>query len=271
MPTPFVMPKLGLTMEEGLIAEWLVPDGGEVTNGMAVLRIETDKTETDVEAPRAGALHFAADVGESFACGETIGWYLADGETMPERTTSAAPAAATEAAATVPTASISAPAVAAGGRQFISPNARRLANERSIDLGRVRGTGPGGRVVSADLDAPLAPAVVAAPASAGLGARPGDGRATMAGRTLADLLGIDVGLVSPDARTGRVGREEVAAYVRTLLAAPVAEPADAKSAPPANLPRCTANADRGDQAVGHAGARSPAAWASRSTKWRSCR
>ena len=48
MATEFLMPKLGLTMEEGTITEWLVADGDEVASGAAVLRIETDKTETDV-------------------------------------------------------------------------------------------------------------------------------------------------------------------------------------------------------------------------------
>ena len=49
MSTEFIMPKLGLTMEEGTILEWLVEDGTEITQGMAVLRIETDKVESDVE------------------------------------------------------------------------------------------------------------------------------------------------------------------------------------------------------------------------------
>lgn len=51
MSTEFIMPKLGLTMEEGTILEWLVEDGAEITAGMPVLRIETDKVESDVESP----------------------------------------------------------------------------------------------------------------------------------------------------------------------------------------------------------------------------
>ena len=60
MATEFLMPKLGLTMEEGTIAEWLVADGDDVESGAAVLRIETDKTETDVEAAASGRLHVEA-------------------------------------------------------------------------------------------------------------------------------------------------------------------------------------------------------------------
>ena len=54
MATEFIMPKLGLTMEEGTITEWFAEDGDAVTAGAALLRIETDKTETDVEAAGPG-------------------------------------------------------------------------------------------------------------------------------------------------------------------------------------------------------------------------
>ena len=76
MATEFRMPKLGLTMEEGTIIEWLVDDGQEVSAGDPVLRIETDKTETDVEAPADGLLRPSGQVGETFACSELIGWFL---------------------------------------------------------------------------------------------------------------------------------------------------------------------------------------------------
>ena len=68
MATEFLMPKLGLTMEEGTITEWLVADGDDVAQGAAVLRIETDKTETDVESAGSGRLHMTGDVGDTFAC-----------------------------------------------------------------------------------------------------------------------------------------------------------------------------------------------------------
>ncbi|MFM8484329.1 MAG: biotin/lipoyl-containing protein, partial [Actinomycetota bacterium] len=60
MATEFLMPKLGLTMEEGTILEWLVADGTAIQPGMPVLRIETDKVESDVEANAAGRLHLSA-------------------------------------------------------------------------------------------------------------------------------------------------------------------------------------------------------------------
>jgi len=205
MATEFVMPKLGLTMEEGTITEWLVADGATVEVGAAILRIETDKTETDVEAGVAGRLHVVGRTGDTFACGERIGWILGPGEVAPS---TEPPASATPAAA--------------GGRIMASPLAKRLAGERGIDLRTVRGTGPDNRIVAADLDGvtPGASPVVASPVAverkmAAEGLRP----ATAAARQLADLLGIDLAYVPLDPVDGYVTRESVARHVRGLLAA----------------------------------------------------
>ena len=177
MATEFIMPKLGLTMEEGTITEWYADDGDTVTAGAAILRIETDKTETDVEAAGSGRLHRLGQVGETFACGELIGFFLADDEPAPAPKGAAGPAAAPTVA---PTAQVAEPAVGAAavaptGRIMASPLAKRLANERNIDLRAIDGTGPGGRIVSEDLDgvAPSptstasAPAIAPLPGSAG--------------------------------------------------------------------------------------------------------
>jgi len=231
MATEFLMPKLGLTMEEGTIAEWLVADGETVTAGAAVLRIETDKTETEVEAAEAGRLHVVGQVGDTFACGERIGWFLADGEDAPSggapaatATTPPAPPTATAPAATSPATTSPAAAVAAtlpGGRIVASPMARRLAGERNIDLTCVQGTGPGGRIVSEDLDelATSAAAPVSAPVTA-LAAPSAPGAhvpATAAARQLADLLGVEVADVAIEPADGRVTRDTVAQHVRSML------------------------------------------------------
>src|SRR6478736_4039452 len=79
MPTDFLMPKLGLTMEEGTITAWLVPDGAEVTAGMPVMAIETDKVETEVEASANGYLHQRGAVGDTFPCGAVVGQIDVDG------------------------------------------------------------------------------------------------------------------------------------------------------------------------------------------------
>jgi pyruvate dehydrogenase E2 component (dihydrolipoamide acetyltransferase) len=222
MATEFLMPKLGLTMEEGTIAEWLVAEGETVESGTPVLRIETDKTETDVEAAFSGRLQFEGQVGDTFACGERIGWFLADGEDAPVVTAAAtAPAAAPSPAAAVAPVAVpanAAPAASTGGRIIASPMAKRVAKERGIDLRSVRGTGPGGRIVNADLEeltaTPTAPTAAPTPRPAVAGAPLA---ATAAARQLADLLGVDLAAVPADPTDGRVTRDGVAHYVRTLI------------------------------------------------------
>ncbi len=234
MATEFIMPKLGLTMEEGTITEWFADDGDTVTAGAALLRIETDKTETDVEAAASGRLHRVGQVGDTFACGELIGWFLADGEQAPASgpaTGSATPVAAAV-ASTVTATPTPAAAAPTTGRIVASPMAKRLAAERNLDLRLIRGTGPGGRIVAADLDGVTATA--SAPAAivtrsvpllaAGIGVP-----ATAAARQLADLLGIDLAQVAPDQFEQRVTRDSVALHVRGLLTQPI-EPTPAAPA-----------------------------------------
>lgn len=246
MAIEFIMPKLGLTMEEGTILQWLVPDGAEVTAGMAVMSIETDKVESDVEASGSGRLHQLGQPGDTFTCGAVVGMLLAEGEQAPSPAAAPAPAPAAAAPAAVAAAPVtagSAVAVTAGanGRAFISPNARRVAAQRNVDLATVRGTGPNGRIVSEDVEtaatrpaATAAPGVSAPPRPAAVRPAGGSYPATAAARQLADLLGIDLAEVAPDETDGYITRESVARHVRALLqpAAPAAAAA-AGAAPPA--------------------------------------
>jgi pyruvate dehydrogenase E2 component (dihydrolipoamide acetyltransferase) len=234
MATEFLMPKLGLTMEEGTITEWFADDGSTITAGEPVLRIETDKTETDVEAAATGRLHRVGQIGETFACGELIGWFLEDGEEVPGGPVLASAATAPAAPLTAPPATSPAPAAAtttvpAGGRVMASPLSKRLAGERGIDLRTVRGTGPGGRIVAADLDdLPAVPPPPAAAPSPTPVARDGSPAvpATAAARALADLLGIDLARVPIDPVEQRITKDAVAHHVRGLIAAsaPAATP-----------------------------------------------
>jgi pyruvate dehydrogenase E2 component (dihydrolipoamide acetyltransferase) len=262
MSTEFRMPKLGLTMEEGTVVEWLVPDGTEVTSGTPVLVIATDKVETEVEVPDSGRLHQIAASGSTFSCGEVIGVLLAEGEAPP----AAAPPAATAAPATAPSApatealpaatSSAAPAVAArasDGRILASPNARRVAAQAGLAIEQIRGTGPGGRIVSEDVEEALASGAPRVAASAPA-VRPAGGvphmvppgsattavvPATVAARNLADLLGVDLAGVAPDPVDGRITRDGVALHVRALLArltGPAPAPATAAAIPAAAAP-----------------------------------
>ena len=242
MSTEFIMPKLGLTMEEGTILEWLVEDGAEITAGMPVLRIETDKVESDVESPGSGRFHRLGTQGEAYPCGALIGYLLADGEEIP---VSKSPTSATPAVTASPTSSASptsAPvsSVQRQGRQFASPNARRVAEELGIDINTVIGTGPDGRVVSEDVEEahknPQALRVVAVSAVATVAtvapiiSSNGNVLATAAARQLADLLGIDLSQVPYDAQDGRITKDGVATYVRSRLSVPSPSTAPAPSA-----------------------------------------
>lgn len=237
MATNVPMPKLGLTMEEAKIIEWLVADGQPVESEQPILLIETDKTETEVGSPGAGRLHQIGVEGDIFACGEQIALLLADGEDAPasQAATPAAPAAveAPSTAAATAERGVSAVATTNGdGRIMASPNARRIAVERGIALATVRGTGPGGRIVSEDVETAPSPAPAAVPAAARSvpPARRSGAVATVAARHLADLLGVDLSDVAVDPTEQRVTRDGVALHVRTLLQQ-LAAPAPPRSAP----------------------------------------
>ncbi len=177
MATEIVMPKLGLTMESGAISAWLVEEGQEVQKGQALLEIATDKVTMEVEAQAAGILRkILVPVGQEVPVSTTIGVIAADDEDISSYSTPA-PSGADPAPATPPTPAPQALAAAdsAGRRPHkTSPKARKIAAEHGLDLAGVNGSGPGGRIVSADVlalveQAQLAPvAAPAAPVAEGL-------------------------------------------------------------------------------------------------------
>ena len=202
MAVEVLIPKLGLTMEYGLIEEWLVAPGTAVEPGDPLLRLATDKVDVEVEAEESGLFHPVVESGAELPPGALIGWLLEVGEELP------APAAATPAAE---------PAPAPAGRLFSSPNARRVAREQGIDITQLTGTGPGGRIITADvLDAaaaqqtppaaqPTAPAVEQA-APAAIGPR----SVTPLVRRDAAAAGVDLAAVVGTGPGGKVLRSDVA-------------------------------------------------------------
>jgi len=71
--TPLRIPRAGAAMDEGTIIEWLVPDGAQVSAGQVVYRLDTDKTELDVEAPVAGVLRITGAAGATYPVGAEVG------------------------------------------------------------------------------------------------------------------------------------------------------------------------------------------------------
>ena len=150
------MPALGMAQETGKLVRWFKRDGETVTKGEPLMEVETDKAAVEVESPATGTLAgITAIEGEDIAVGLAIAMILAPGESLPvARPKAAAPPSAKPAS---PAAEAAPPAPAqavVSGRLSASPKARRLAEERGVDLSKVAGTGPGGAILEEDV--PLA-------------------------------------------------------------------------------------------------------------------
>ena len=176
-----IMPKMGDAMEAGTLASWLKHEGDQVEVGDALAEIETDKATMELEAEDAGVLtRLIAGEGDEVAVGEAIAVISADGEApdaAPDEArevaeeTAETEAPETEAAETeapeseapetealeteARQAATSGPENAADGRVRASPIVRRLAREHDIDLARISGSGPDGRIVERDVRAVL--------------------------------------------------------------------------------------------------------------------
>ncbi len=147
-----VMPKLGLTMTEGLLAEWRVQPGARVAAGDILFVVETEKVTTDVEAPGEGEiLELLVPAGSTVPVGTSVA-----------RWTAVAPPAADPVPATMepPPAPGTPRPAASAGRVLATPLARRLARERGIEITTVKGTGPRGRIKAKDVPAAAAAAPV---------------------------------------------------------------------------------------------------------------
>lgn len=204
MAMEVILPKLGQTMEEGTIAEWVKNEGDQIQRGDVLFTIESDKATLEVEAPRKGFLRSIL---------------VAEGETVPILTTVAlitrtadeeisahespgdiameGPGLPVTVSAVTSEAQI--PATSARrsrtGRIFASPRARKLAREKGVELALVTGTGPGGRIVEKDIRAYLE-------------SRP---KATPVALKAAESLGVAIATVSGSGPSGRIVKADVEA------------------------------------------------------------
>ena len=189
MPINILMPALSPTMEEGKLAKWLKAEGDTIAAGDVIAEIETDKATMEVEAVDEGTLGkiMVPEGTEGVQVNAVIAVLLEEGEDAsaiaaapaapaaapaPAPAAEPAPAPAAKApapaAAPAPVPAPAAPARRTGERIFASPLARRIAAEKGLDLAQIRGSGPHGRIVKADVEglaagAPPAAAVAAAP------------------------------------------------------------------------------------------------------------
>jgi len=229
-----ILPKLGQTVEEGRIVEWLKQEGDAVARGDVLYTVETDKAVLDVEATRKGVLRkILVGEGELRPVLTVVGLITRKADDPLEEAGAPAqappaselpvPAKAAEAAAP------SGEKPARTGRLFASPRARKFAREHSVVVEDVEGTGPNGRIVERDVMAYLASSPAASPVA----------------QRLAAGLGVDLRTVTGTGPQGRIVKADVeAAAVSVAPEAPV--PAPAAPAAPVVAEAATAEAAAAD-------------------------
>ncbi len=208
-----IMPKLGQTVEEGRIVEWLKAEGDAVDRGDVLFTVETDKAVLDVEATRKGFLRkILAQEGETLSVLSVVGIITrtedepldevppSEAEApLPTAKADAGPEAETPVAPEVETA----PRVQEG-RIFASPRARKYAREHGVDIAAVTGSGPNGRIIERDVMDFLA-------------SQP---KATPVAQHLAQQLDVDLAAVTGSGPRGRITKADVLASVPAEAAAP---------------------------------------------------
>lgn len=171
MRRELLLPKLGLTMTEGTLLEWMVAPGDRFRLDQSLFIVESEKAAVEVPAEGDGTLlERAVEPGATLTVGTVIGYWddeAPGAAATPVAREPASPAAAASTAAAT-AASTGSPAAASGiapARLVATPLARRLARDRQIDLSSIRGSGPRGRIRAGDLpaSAPAQPTAAAAP------------------------------------------------------------------------------------------------------------
>jgi pyruvate dehydrogenase E2 component (dihydrolipoamide acetyltransferase) len=169
MPVNILMPALSPTMEEGTLAKWLKKEGDTITSGDIIAEIETDKATMEFEAVDEGTLGkiLVPEGTAGVKVNEPIGVLLEEGESADDIDAGGGAPAETPKAeksppgeegpkavgdTPAPAAAPPAPTSGDGGRIFASPLARRIAADRGLDLSKVKGSGPNGRIVKADVE-----------------------------------------------------------------------------------------------------------------------
>ncbi len=229
MATSIIMPALEMAQETGRLLRWLKPEGATVSKGEPIMEIETDKVTVEIEAPATGLLAgLRAHEGDTVPVGQTIGWVLAPGESVPEQVapvqsgrTHATPAAPP------PPAKLNAATISITA----SPVAQQIAKEHGIDLALIKPGG--GRVEKADVLAylqtypPSSPSPLGGTSRAlqrekgggGLGRFPASPKA----RRLAAERGIDLLSLAGSGPEGAVLAADVTAATPTPIPAPATE------------------------------------------------
>ena len=150
MAVSVVMPALEMAQDSGKLVSWFKQEGESVRKGEMLLEVETDKAVVEVEAAVDGILAgVSARPGDVVQVGRTIAWLVEPGESVPAAA-SASPFPSQQALAS-PTPVAPGAGAPARSTARISPKARRLAEEKGVDTGRLTGSGPDGEILAADI------------------------------------------------------------------------------------------------------------------------
>lgn len=235
MAKAIIMPKFGFTQESAEIVRWIKKEGDQVDAGDPIAEVTTDKVNMEVEATASGILAgLKYKEGETVPVTEVIAYLLAPGEKLPAEGAVAAAAEPISDAGKVP-AEPSAVETAPSGREGriqATPVAEQLAREKGIDLEKVSGSGPGGRITRGDVES-----YVKTSQEAG-----GKVRATPAARRLAEEMNVNLPEVTGSGPRGRVQGEDIRRWVANEKAAPAAP---VQAAPAGAAPAAPAGAGQG--------------------------
>jgi pyruvate dehydrogenase E2 component (dihydrolipoamide acetyltransferase) len=200
MAVPVIMPKLEMVQETATVVEWLKREGDRVEKGEPLLVVETDKATVEIESPASGSLAgIRVKPGQVVPVTEVIAYILQPGEELPQEAVITSPP--------LPQAPAP-PAVRA------TPVARRMAEDRGVDLSAIVGSGPGGRVTKTDVEAALSvPSRLAAEV-------PHEKvRATPAARRIARERGMDLSTVTGSGPRGRIQAADVLTFTPVPMVA----------------------------------------------------
>ena len=220
MAQEIVLPQWGMEMQDATIVRWLKQEGDPVQEGEPLVELETAKIETEMESTTSGVLaHILVPEGATVPIRTVLAIIAAPGEQVPRP--SGATSSISVSSATAPASPVAAapPQPAAQEAPQVVPAARRLAQERGIDLLQVQGTGPGGRILLADVQRAIAARAAAPPEPAAASVQ-----VTPVARRLAQQHGIDLSQVHGTGPRGRIVIEDVQS-VLAAQAQPTGQPA----------------------------------------------
>jgi pyruvate dehydrogenase E2 component (dihydrolipoamide acetyltransferase) len=213
MATNVLLPQWGMNMEDGLLVKWLVKEGDAVEAGQPLVEVETAKIESELESPVSGVVaHVMVPEGTTVDVGTIVAVVAEPGEDVPRPSTASPPRGPKVERR-------KAPATAALGQRGrgvqVTPVARRLAGQHDIDLDRVQGTGPNGRITEED--------VTRAVEAERSGERRPAVQVVPRARQLASQHGIELSQVQGTGPDGRVLVADVERAIATLVPGGVAE------------------------------------------------